>query len=160
MLWFKHNRDLRDSPAMKQIQRRLGDAGSAAAYRLLEVMTARCGSGEQFSETLILASPNNRTWLAQEICRCQDDYGDPWVSDDHLEKFLDVFAESGFIQRGVIHAPAQTKDETGKWVDEPNADFETIRVLRFEELQDTWTARIQHAGRGQGKGGGGNASTK
>ena len=59
MLWFKHSHDLRNSPAMRQIQRKLGDEGFAAAIRLIEVLTYRSGSGTRFNPVLTLASPTN-----------------------------------------------------------------------------------------------------
>ncbi len=53
MLWFKHAHDLRNSPAMKFIQRELSDEGFAAAIRLIEVLTYRCGTGTRFNPVLI-----------------------------------------------------------------------------------------------------------
>lgn len=161
MQWFKHDKQLRHSPAMQLIQRRLGNDGFAAAYRLLEVMAARCGSGENFTECLILASPTTREWLMQEICTFELDTQEDW--EQALKDFdylLKVFEEARFIELGTIQAAARRQNDEGKWVDVPNATFETIRVIRFEELADTWTARTLHAGRGQGKGGGGNGSNQ
>ena len=153
MLWFKHWHNLRNSPAMKQIQRQLGDPGFAAAIRLLEVMTHRCGSGASFNPVLTLAPPTSKRWLGEEIITPVDEgYGDI-VRDKTIEEYLDVFNTAGLIQRGSVTGPGSIKNEKNEWV-ESEVTFETVELVDFEEIQDRWTSRIQHAGRGQGKGGG------
>jgi len=153
MLWFKHWHNLRNSPAMKQIQRELGDPGFAAAIRLLELMTQRCGSGATFNPVLTLGPPTTKRWLGEEIITPTDEgYGD-FVDAKTTEKYLDVFNTAGLIERGSVTVQGATKNEKGAWVEGP-VTFETIALVDFEEIQDRWTARIQHAGRGQGKGGG------
>lgn len=162
MLWFKHDRNLRNSPSMKLIHRHLGDAGFAAAIRLLEVMTERSGSGTKFDPVLKLASPTTKKWLANEICTPDED-GDPYgtgghVTDKQFETVLNTFHEAGLIRRGTVTLPGTAQNEKGEWV-EGNYSFETIELCEFEEMQDTWTARHQHKGTGQGKGGGGYRAT-
>jgi hypothetical protein len=153
MLWFKHWHNLRNSPAMKQIQRQLGDPGFAAAIRLLEVMTQRCGSGASFNPVLTLAPPTTKRWLGEEIITPIDEGYGAHVPEKTIEEFLDVFNTAGLIARGSMTGPGVVKNEKNEWV-ESEVTFETLALIDFEELQDRWTARIQHAGRGQGKGGG------
>jgi hypothetical protein len=153
MLWFKHWHNLRSSPAMKQIQRQLGDAGFAAAIRLLEVMTQRCGSGEKFNPVLTLMPPTTKRWLGEEIITPTDEGYGAFVADKTIEEYLDVFNLAGLIARGSVTGPGAVKNEKNEWV-ASEVTFETLELLDFEELQDRWTARIQHAGRGRGKGGG------
>jgi len=153
MLWFKHMHNLRNSPAMKQIQRQLGDPGFAAAIRLLEVMTQRCGSGANFNSVLTLATPMTKRWLGEEIITPIDEGYGAHVPEKTIEEFLDVFNTAGLIARGTVTGPGVVKNEKNEWV-EAEVTFETLALVDFEELQDRWTARIKHAGRGQGKGGG------
>ena len=152
MLWFKHWHNLRNSPPMKYIRAVKGDEGVAAAYRLLEVMTERCGSGANFNPILMLAPPYTEHWLACEILTPDEDYmAEP--STKQLTDMLDVFETGGLIQLGNETGQGRIKDKDGKW--QPGeVTFTTLELCNFEEMQDTWTARWQHKGVGQGKGGG------
>jgi hypothetical protein len=160
MLWFKHWHNLRNAPPLKYIQNHLGDHGFAAAIRLLEVLTERCGSGANFNPVLTLSAPLTDWWLANEILSPElldrdpyTDAADDWIEPTkRLEEYLSVFAFGGLINRGIVTAPGQCH-ENGKLV-EKEVTLQTIELCNFEEMQDTWTARFQHAGRGQGKGGG------
>ena len=88
----------------------------------------------------------------------QEDAFDTFVPDKQIEKFLDTFDEAGLIRRGKATGHGQIRNEKGEWVS-GDVTFETIELCEFEELQDTWTARYQHKGVGQGKGGGGYRAT-
>ncbi len=139
MLWFKHSHDLRNSPAMRQIQRKLGDEGFAAAIRLIEVLTYRCGTGSRFNPILKLAPPTSEIWLATEILTYDvDDDSNPL---DHLNHFLNEFAFAGLINTGQV-AGTVTFWEDGAWVT-ANVKHTTITLVEFEEMMDTWTSRVK-----------------
>jgi hypothetical protein len=138
MLWFKHSHDLRNSPAMKQIQRRLGDEGFAAAIRLIEVLTYRSGSGSKFNPILTLAPPTSDLWLAQEILNCDPD--DP--DDDPVNKltqFLNEFSEAGLVVCGYADGKKPVF-HNGVWEHRPCQHL-TVQLVEFKEMMDVWTAR-------------------
>jgi hypothetical protein len=139
MLWFKHSQDLRNSPAMKYIQRKLGDEGFAAAIRLIEVLTYRSGSGSRFNPILTLSPPTSELWLAQEILTY--DENDPEANPvNTLHDFLNHFQSAGLIVCGDVEGsrPVQTTDgweyKSCKWL--------TVQLVEFEEFMDVWTKRV------------------
>ena len=139
MLWFKHAHDLRNSPAMKYIQRKLGDEGFAAAIRLIEVLTHRSGTGKRFNPILTLAPPTSEIWLAQEILTY--DENDPDAEPiDSLNRFLSEFSIAGLIVCGHVDGtkPVQTADG---WEHRP-CQFLTVQLVEFEEMLDVWTKRV------------------
>lgn len=143
MLWFKHAHDLRNSPAMKQIQRKLGDEGFAAAIRLIEVLTYRCGSGTRFKPVLTLCPPTSMAWLAREILT-YDPNDDPEAPDDYspvnnVIHFLNEFTLAGLIVMGSADGSnrVQVNDE---WKTVP-CKWTTVQLVEFEEFMDVWTAR-------------------
>jgi len=142
MLWFKHAHDFRNSPAMKQIQRKLGDEGFAAAVRLIEVLTYRCGSGTRFNPVITLCPPTTELWLAQEILTAPvdaEDEGTDYSPADHINEFLNEFVLAGLIVCKHIDGqkPVQT---TEGWEHRP-CKWLTIQLVEFEEFMDVWTAR-------------------
>lgn len=140
MLWFRHSHDLRNSPAMKQIQRRLGDEGFAAAIRLIEVLTYRCGSGKTFNPTLTLAPPTSFAWLAREICT-------PYDEDDNCQQSLTDFINeaqlAGLITMDTVDGIEWVAPPPGgdAWQEKPVKHFR-IRLTEFTEFTDVWTARV------------------
>jgi hypothetical protein len=140
MLWFKHSHDLRNSPAMKQIQRKLGDAGFAAAIRLIEVMTYRSGVASKFNPVLTLAPPTGELWLAQEILTY--DESDPDFNPvDQVIHFINEFALAGLVQMDSKDGTRPVFSESADaWIHQ-KCKFNTIKLVEFEELMDVWTAR-------------------
>lgn len=138
MLWFKHSHDLRNSPAMKQIQRKLGDEGFAAAIRLIEVLTYRSGSGTKFSPILTLAPPTTEVWLAQEILTYDETDPDFNVRDE-VTGFLNEFSHAGLIVMGSVDGMRPVFMD-GSWQHRP-CTFTTVQLVEFEEMMDVWTAR-------------------
>jgi hypothetical protein len=126
---------------MRQIQRKLGDEGFAAAIRLIEVLTYRSGSGTRFNPVLTLASPTNEIWLAGEILSYDpDDGGDEGVSMvDKLTTFLNEFCLAGLTTNGSVDGIAHFQED-GEWVHAP-IKRTTIQLVEFEEMMDVWTAR-------------------
>jgi hypothetical protein len=140
MLWFKHSHDLRNSPAMKQIQRKLGDAGFAAAIRLIEVMTYRSGVASKFNPVLTLAPPTSELWLAQEILT-YDEADSDFNPIDNVIHLINEFALAGLIEieskDGTRPVFSETDDD---WITQ-KCKFTTIKLVEFEELMDVWTSR-------------------
>jgi hypothetical protein len=140
MLWFRHSHDLRNSPAMKQIQRRLGDEGFAAAIRLIEVMTYRSGKGETFNPTLTLAPPTTLRWLAAEILTHVPDDDEEYAPEQRVIEFLNEFSEAGLIRMGEVDGTKNVATKDG-WETLP-CKFYTVQLTEFEEMMDVWTARV------------------
>jgi len=143
MLWFKHAHDLRNSPAMKQIQRKLGDEGFAAAIRLIEVLTYRTGHGKKFNPILTLTPPTTELWLAREILS-YDPADDPEADADyspanHLTAFLNEFVAAGLIV--LMHVDGQKPVQTTDGWEPRPCKWLTVQLVEFEEFMDVWTAR-------------------
>lgn len=140
MLWFKHAHDFRNSPAMKQIQQRLGDSGFASAVKLIEVMTYRSGTGTKFNPVITLAPPQSELWLAHEILDFDDNANDEeWCVE--LRNFLNAFIQAGLIVCGNVDGTDAVKDGTGNWSEQP-CKWLTVQLVEFEEFMDVWTARV------------------
>lgn len=68
MRWFKHFTDARHNPKLRAIEKKLGEVGSARAYKLLEIIGERGGSGKDFAPRLDLNEPHTDVgWLADEL---------------------------------------------------------------------------------------------
>ena len=148
MYFFRHSHDLRNSPAMKQIQRKLGDSGFAAAIRLIEVMTYRSGTGKKFNPVLKLAAPTSEHWLAREILSYDDrDVDEDFIPVDVLTEYLNEFSAAGLIVCNHVDGQTAVIDE-GEWKLVPCKHL-TIRLVEFEELMDTWTKRVQEGREGR-----------
>jgi hypothetical protein len=139
MFWFKHAHDLRNSPAMKQIQRKLGDGGFAAAIRLIEVLTYRSGCGTKFNPVLTLAAPTTELWLAQEILT-YDETDPDFNAHDEVVGFLNEFALAGLIVMEAVDGVRPVWVD-GSWQQRP-CKLTTVQLVEFEEMMDVWTARV------------------
>jgi len=110
MRWFKHLADARNNPKIRRVVQRLGEAGYARFFRLLEVVADRGGSGPKFRPELNLNdAATDLAWLASEM-GCE--------SDKDAKETLDLFAAIRLIdpkawKRGKIRIPQMTeyKDE-------------------------------------------------
>jgi hypothetical protein len=143
MLWFKHHNNFRNSPSMKWIKKRLGDAGVAAAYRLLEVICERCGTGEEFNPVLTLQGATSKMWLAEEILTPEngDSYSDGFVTEEQLDGFLAVCERSGLVERTTWEGDGSTwDDDKGVWVP-GKVVLEQINIPSMFNLLDEHTAR-------------------
>lgn len=148
MYFFKHSHDLRNSPAMKQIQRKLGDSGFAAAIRLIEVMTYRSGTGKKFNPVLKLAAPTSEHWLAREILSYDDSEVDEGlIPVNMLSEYLNEFGAAGLIICNHVAGETAVNDD-GKWKYVPCKHL-TIQLVEFEELMDTWTKRAREGREGR-----------
>jgi hypothetical protein len=68
MRWMKHYTDARHNPKFRAIERKLGEAGYARAFKLLEIIGGRNGPGEDFVPRLDLNVPHTDLgWLADEL---------------------------------------------------------------------------------------------
>jgi hypothetical protein len=139
MKWFKHMSVFRNSPAMRYIDRALGDAGTAAAYRLLEVMAERYGEDGDFTGMLTLQGPTNEVWLANEILRESDPYEMGTVVKE-LEKYLNIFEMATFIEIGKINCKGTTLDHDGKRTEGVPVTIKTIGI-RMELIADEYAMK-------------------
>ena len=93
MRWFKHMSDARHNPKVLRLLQRLGEAGYARYFRLLECLAERGGTGSSFNPGVDLQDGvTDLAWLAGEMgCRGQSD----------ARKTLELFAKVRLIdQRG------------------------------------------------------------
>ena len=135
MLWFKHAHDLRNSPAMKQIQRKLGDEGFAATIRLIEVLTYRTGSGTRFNPVLTLCPPTSQLWLAREILTPPSDIDDgEYNIVGHLTDTLNEFTLAGLIICSNVDGQTSVQTTDG-WETKP-CKWLTIQLVEFEEFMN------------------------
>lgn len=110
MRWFKHFADARRNPKLRLIEKKLSEAGYARAFKLLEVIAERGGSGEAFKPRLDLRKPHTgMAWLADEL----------GISEAALGRTLRVFAEARFInqrmlRKQVIYVPAM-REYVDEW---------------------------------------------
>jgi hypothetical protein len=124
---------------MKQIQRKLGDGGFAAAIRLIEVLTYRTGTLKNFNPVLTLCPPTNELWLAREILTYEDNFDESYSPTNHLTDFLNQFTLAGLITMQTV-AGKRNVETTDGWELLP-CKFTTIQLVEFEEFMDVWTAR-------------------
>ena len=110
MRWFKHFSDARTTPQLRKIEKRLGEAGYARAFKLMELVAQLGGTADDFAPTL---DTNNSTTDLEYL---SEEFG---VSRVAARKTLQVFAEVNFIDanrwtEGVIHLPAML-DALDEW---------------------------------------------
>src|SRR5712692_1078667 len=88
MRWFKHFSDARMSPQLRKIEKKLGEAGYARAYKLLELVAQLGGLASEFSPKLDLNNSSTDLDYLAEV----------WgVKPRDARRTLKVFAEVGFI---------------------------------------------------------------
>lgn len=139
MLWFKHAGAFRNSPAMKLIHRRHGPFGTAAAYRLLEVMTERYGADGDFSATLTLASPFTENWLETELLG--EERNDSLWQPPELADLLSTFDEAGLIVFDSVTGPGWVSGPDGERVERESVNFLRIHMPNLRSQADEYTAR-------------------
>src|SRR5262249_52932018 len=108
-LWFKHFGDSRRNPKLLRVERKLGEAGYARFFKLLEVVAERGGKGRDFRPEINLnGAATDAEWLASELN----------IQTHAVRETLDLFAKVGLIDEGawaqaVVAVPAMTeyKDE-------------------------------------------------
>jgi len=146
MQWCKLHNNFRNTPAMKSIAKGMGERGVAAAYRLLEVMTERCGSGERYNPTLVLEPPCDADWLAGELFI--PDPLEPYdggITADEVLKCLDGFASNGLIYLGEESRTRIFRNATTKRDEPRSVRYPSITLIDFEEHLDEWTERKRSA---------------
>src|SRR6266850_2740105 len=118
MLWFKHLADARNDPKLRAIEKRLGEAGYARAFKLFEIMAGQGGKADNFCPKIDLKKPHTGLdWLADE-----------WkISNEEALKTLETFAEVQLI-------------------DPKSWRRKIIYVPKMLELLDEWTARRMRSG--------------
>jgi len=113
MQWFKHYNDARTNPKFRAIEKQLGEAGYARAFKLLEIVAQRGGKADKFAPLLDLKNAyTSIDWLADELR----------ISVEEAERTLDVFASVRLIdpkafRKRILHIPQMLEylDEwTGK----------------------------------------------
>lgn len=110
MRWFKHFADARRNPKLRLIEKKLSEAGYARAFKLLEIIAERGGSGQAFKPRLDLRLPHTgMPWLADEL----------GIGEAALGRTLRVFAEARFIskrmlRKQVIYVPAM-REYVDEW---------------------------------------------
>lgn len=115
MRWFKHFSDARTTPQLRKIEKKLGEAGYARAFKLLELMAQLCGKADSFSPTLDLNGTGaNLEYLAESL----------GISAKDARKTLRVFAEAGFI-------------DSPKWAQK------IVYVPSMLDALDEWTGRAK-----------------
>jgi hypothetical protein len=118
MLWYKHLADARNNPKFRAIEKRLGEAGYARAFKLFEIVAGQGGKAEDFCPKIDLKKPHTGLdWLAEE-----------WkISIDEASKTVETFAEVQLI-------------------DPKSWRRKIIYVPQMLELLDEWTARRMRSG--------------
>jgi hypothetical protein len=146
MLWFKHHNNFRNNPSMKVIKKHLGDAGIAGAYRLLEVICERCGTGEEFNPVLTLGGATDKRWLGEEVLlptNAEEFGGVGFITQKEIDDFLSTCAFAGLIERGSWSGPGRTWDDTKQgWVD-GTVTLETITVPGLYNMADETTRKYR-----------------
>jgi hypothetical protein len=118
MQWYKHLADARNDPKFRAIEKRLGEAGYARAFKLFEIVASQGGKAEHFCPKIDLKKPHTGLdWLADE-----------WkISIDEASKTIETFAEVQLI-------------------DPKSWRRKIIYVPKMLELLDEWTARRMRFG--------------
>jgi hypothetical protein len=118
MLWYKHAADARNDPKLRAIEKHLGEAGYARAFKLFEIIAGQGGKADNFCPKIDLKKPHTGLdWLADE-----------WkIPNQEASKTLETFAEVQLIdpkswRRNIIYVP------------------------KMLELLDEWTARRLRSG--------------
>jgi hypothetical protein len=112
MRWFKHFTDARNNPKFRTVERILGEAGYARAFKLFEIVAERGGKAEDFTPKIDLRELyTNIEWLADE-----------WrIEIEDAEKTLETFASVGLIdlkswRRKVVQVP-QMLEYLDEWTE-------------------------------------------
>lgn len=115
MQWFKHYNDARHNPKFRAIEKKLGEAGYARAFKLFEIVAERGGKADKFTPVLDLKElRTNLDWLADE-----------WrITTGEAKNTLEIFASVELID-----PKALSKD--------------IIRISQMIEYLDEWTQRRQ-----------------
>lgn len=101
MLWFKHFNNARHNPKFRAIERKFGEAGYARAFKLLEIVSERGGTGKDFSPRLDLNLPHiDLSFIADQL----------EIRPSSTKITLDHFAKCNFIdpdawRQNVIYIP-------------------------------------------------------
>ena len=149
MQWFKHPSSFSDSPTMKLIERAGGLDAVGVAYRLLEFMAGRHGTDDgNFEGYLEMTPPNTKGMLAEKLVGIVSDehYGvETMASEEHLEKYLDLFMVAGLIERGTVTTDGTTLDKDNKRVSCVN-EWETLKLLKLvDKWEDEYTTKKRKA---------------
>ncbi len=110
MKWLKHFCDSRHNPKFRRIEKKLGEAGYARAWKLLEIVAERGGTGEKFSPRISLKRAHtDLEWLADEL----------GIKPSDARKSLDLFASVSLIdqkqwRKRLIYIP-QMGDYKDEW---------------------------------------------
>jgi len=115
MQWFKHYNDARTNPKFRTIEKQLGEAGYARAFKLFEIVAQRGGTADKFAPVLDLKNAyTSLDWLADELR----------IPVEEAERTLEVFASVRLI--------------------DPKAYRKRlIRIPQMLEYLDEWTQRRQ-----------------
>jgi hypothetical protein len=112
MRWFRHFNDARNNPKFRAIEKKLGEAGYARAFKLFEIIAERGGTGKEFKPVIDLRKPpTDLDWLAEE-----------WkISNEDTLKSLDLFAEVRIIapkswRRKIVQVP-QILEYLDEWTE-------------------------------------------
>ena len=101
MRWFKHFTDLRRDPAIRKVERKLGEAGYARAVKVSELIAQHGGSGAQFVPRIDLNDPaTDMEWLSDEL----------GIKTKEAERTVKVLADSGWLEKkpstkGILSRP-------------------------------------------------------
>lgn len=117
MQWFKHYNDAKHNPKFRAIEKKLGEAGYARAFKLFEIVAERGGKADKFTPVLDLKElRTNLDWLADE-----------WrITTEEAKNTLEIFASVELID-----PKALSKD--------------IIRISQMIEYLDEWTQRRQRS---------------
>lgn len=101
MLWFKHLADARNDSKFRVIEKRLGEAGYARAFKLFEIIAGEGGKADNFCPKIDLKKLHtDLEWLADE-----------WkIPNEEASKTIETFAEVQLIdpkswRRKIIYVP-------------------------------------------------------
>ena len=115
MRWFKHFSDARRNPKLRLIEKKLGEAGYARWFKLLELVAERGGTGEYFQPRIQLKTLHtDLDWLA-------DEWG---ISCDEAQRTLDTFVSAGLI------SPKSWRKKV-------------VEIPQMIEYRDEWTRKRQ-----------------
>lgn len=117
MRWMKHFTDARHNPKFRAIEKKFGEAGSARAFKLFEIVAGRGGKAGDFSPTIDLRKPpTDIDWLAEELK----------IPVEDATETLDFFAAVRLIDQKAWHK-------------------KIVEVPQMLEYLDEWTQRQQRA---------------
>jgi hypothetical protein len=138
MRWFKHYTNARGNPKLRAIEKKLGEAGYARAFKLLEVVGERGGKAEDFTPRIDLKSLHTGLdWLADELR----------ISSEAMETTLELFSSVQFIspklwRRRIVEVP-QMLEYLDEW---------TQRHARTKKSGDAQEQLPSDSGKSRGRG--------